>query len=771
MAFHTTPVSTVPGERRVPLALKFTAICLVIVGTLLTSTGCSYLHKRPQGDDLFTVGRAVPVSPTDSALLERRRLLFNAERLQPGQAATVALRLRRETVRLGVDPVPAEDLGLPEAQSAWVGRTDDGSELFVMRIGRGFEAQLTRGPLVYRIRTANGIDGFLEVYDARRFREAPNDGVRGPETRTEGPSGDSSCLDPPSRIDVMVLYTPDARDGSGGVTEIENEIAFAVGRTNLSYANSNAAHRLNLIYTGLANYNEPAAGVDSNALLGDLRGTSDGVLDTIHGLRDAVRADLVSLFYEVDDSSWCGWGNTVENANADTTDDRGFTVVQRSCAGGYLSFAHEVGHNLGARHDRDNAGASSLGFNFGHIEPEPTSALSPWRTVMSYPDPCGDVSATGFCQRVPWFSNPGVSRSGDATGVPLSDPEPEHNVNAFAQNDAHVSRYRCLRRAVDDPYVWMKDRWNDEGGEPDPATAGQRMWQSPYIWVRNSEDAALEHEHEHQDPELGIDNHVYVKVHNDGGASQSGDLELYFAAASTNLNNPANWIPIGSQAQTIGVGVEVFHFTWSGLPGEGHYCLLARWNEDGSALSFTSIDPAVRNDNDLIWRNVNIVDLSGDLAESTGDFLMAGHPEYSYTYLVLEAKPRNQPSPDWRRLVQVAVTIDSEALATAPAVRGLDPIGRGRFVLPVRGGCEDGERAPASIGPFRIPAGQTIAIGLDFEVDRDAVRAAQRSLANPAYFEITASQVAYVSSEVAAGADRTVVLGGVTFELMIPSTE
>ena len=209
-------------------------------------------------------------------------------------------------------------------------------------------------------------------------------------------------------------------------------------------------------------------------MLGDIAGTTDGVLDTIHSLRDAVQADLVSLIYEVDDSSWCGWGQTQETANADTTDHRAFTVVQRSCAGNNLSFAHEVGHNMGGRHDRANAGASTLGYNFGHIQPVP-AAVNPWRSVMSYNSPCSATAATGSCPRVPWFSNPNVTRLGDVTGVPTTDIDPEHNVMVFAQNDGEVSKYRCLRSGGP-ANVWMKDRWEDQGGEPDPATAGKAMW-------------------------------------------------------------------------------------------------------------------------------------------------------------------------------------------------------------------------------------------------------------------------------------------------------
>lgn len=744
---------------------KYFQALLISAIAVLALTACQSEVESPE-DALIQIGEKAPPGK-DPALLERHTINFNPKLLKAGESAVVVLPLPEKTFQVTVDPVSSEALGLPKGQTAWRGTTEEGFELFIMRINNSYEIQFTTLHKVYRIRSVDGIKGILETYDPKRFRDPPNDGIPGPETPTRGPSGDASCTDPASRIDIMVLYTPDARDGSGGVTEIENEIAFAVGRTNLAYANSNANHRLNLIYTGLASFNEPSGGVDSNSLLSKLQDTSDGVLDTIHGTRDSVKADLVSLIYETDDATWCGWGYTVENANADTTDHRAFSVVKRSCAGGYLSFAHEVGHNLGARHDRANAGTSSLGYNFGHIEPAPSSGLSPWRTVMAYSNPCGDESATGSCQRVPWFSNPDISRSGDATGVPLSDPEPEHNVNAFAQNDGHVTRYRCLRRDITGADVWMKDRWEDTGGEPDAATAGKAMWQSPYIWVRRSEDTGLEHEHEHEDPRLGIENHVYVKLHNDGTASQSGDLELYFAAASTNLNDPSNWTPIGTQSITLSPGVEVRHFPWNDLPGEGHYCLLARWNEDGSALSFSNIGTAVRNSNDLIWRNVNIIDLSGDIDDSAGDFQIAGHREFRETYLVLDAAPKGDSTVPWQQLVKVTMETDTKILTSdQPSIQNLKSEGEGRYMVPI---STKGSRSV--IGPFRLSAGQTSKVSLDFAVDREAVRKIGSQLANPEYFDITASQVAPGQLKTTSETTDTsgTILGGVTFTLMIPT--
>jgi hypothetical protein len=191
---------------------------------------------------------------------------------------------------------------------------------------------------------------------------------------------------------------------------------------------------------------------------------------------------------------------------------------------------------MGAQHDDANVSGVTLLYNRGHIQPEPSmTTVSPWRTVMSYGNPCATIAGES-CTRLPYFSNPDVDYFTDATG----GTETEDNMRVFENNDGEVSRYRCLRDGTSGPNVWMKDRWEDQGNEPDPATAGKAMWQSPYIWIRRTEDTTLDHEHEHENPLLGITNYMYVKLHNTGNMSESSNLELYYASASTNLNNPGN---------------------------------------------------------------------------------------------------------------------------------------------------------------------------------------------------------------------------------------
>ena len=84
-----------------------------------------------------------------------------------------------------------------------------------------------------------------------------------------------------------------------------------------------------------------------------------------------------------------------------------FNVVDRTCAAGNLSYAHELGHNMGLQHDPNNA-SSSPAYPYAYGYQHPAGAF---RTVMAYPCP------TGACPRLMYFANPSVSYSGMPTGT------------------------------------------------------------------------------------------------------------------------------------------------------------------------------------------------------------------------------------------------------------------------------------------------------------------------------------------------------------------
>jgi hypothetical protein len=185
--------------------------------------------------------------------------------------------------------------------------------------------------------------------------------------------------------------------------------------------------------------------------------------------------------------------------------------------------------------------------------------------------------------------------------------------------------------------LWSADTLGDTGAEPDPIAAD--MWDSDDIWVRNQADGATNQEH--QNPIYGQQNFVYIRVRNRGCSSttSSGILKLYWAKASSGLGWPAPWdgsvsTPalmgglIGSQSTgaVAGRGSEVLQFAWnppnpndySSFGGDkNHFCLLSRIETSSTApfgMSFPEtgdLNANVRNNNNIVWKNVEVVTAGG----------------------------------------------------------------------------------------------------------------------------------------------------------------
>jgi hypothetical protein len=96
-------------------------------------------------------------------------------------------------------------------------------------------------------------------------------------------------------------------------------------------------------------------------------------------------------------------------------------------------YAHEIGHNLGCAHDRDNGSTARFTYSYGLQAPS-----GAFRTVMAY--------ATGFCYpctRVAHFSNPNVTYGGEATGVSQSSPISADNAATINFTRTEMAGYRA----------------------------------------------------------------------------------------------------------------------------------------------------------------------------------------------------------------------------------------------------------------------------------------------------------------------------------------
>ena len=246
--------------------------------------------------------------------------------------------------------------------------------------------------------------------DQSGYTDSPDDTL---EPTTSGPINIplNAPEDDGSIIDVLVLYSADARVGAGGTSAMESFLEAVVALTNEAYANSNISPRIRLVHTAETVYAETGnSSTDLNALISSV----DGLMDEAHTLRTTYGADLVALILET--TSGCGRGNLYNGSSS-----AAFTVTLRTCALGNLTFAHELGHNMGARHDwyvDPTTGSAAGGGSDNHGR---VYFPGLWRTVMAYNDFCDDqdgnsTNNTPYCARVTQFSNPGVNYNSVTTG-------------------------------------------------------------------------------------------------------------------------------------------------------------------------------------------------------------------------------------------------------------------------------------------------------------------------------------------------------------------
>ena len=230
-----------------------------------------------------------------------------------------------------------------------------------------------------------------------------------------------------TQIDVMVVYTPAAvaaQPGGGTVAQMHANIDAQIALTNTIYANSNVVQRLRLVYKGLVNHTEARdMGVDLTRITDITADPADGLLDDVLVLRNAWGADIVSLWGVY--TNYCGVANLMQIEAAGFQAFAYNVVASPSCtASNDYTFAHELGHNMGLRHDNfmDNAGttvtpegsgtATPIAFAHGHVD-----TINRFRTVMAYENQCNvgcnpfDNPCTGQppCRAIPYFSNPAIS--------------------------------------------------------------------------------------------------------------------------------------------------------------------------------------------------------------------------------------------------------------------------------------------------------------------------------------------------------------------------
>ncbi len=238
-------------------------------------------------------------------------------------------------------------------------------------------------------------------------------------------------------IDIMVVYTPEAANWAAIEGGINNTISAAIASANTAAANSNLGVIFNLVYSGAVNYTEESS--DSMVHLEDLHRDNDGKMDEVHDIRKNVGADMVAIF--TDSGNVAGMAYLLDNRYGEITSPFSLTRVRSASQGS--TFAHELGHNLGAMHN------SSQNFQAGPtswINWEDNTWSAGWRwlsdddlmycSIMSYDS--GRYYKDGYSAvRIPYFSDPNQEYLGAKTGDDLK----ANNVRTILETKKAVANY------------------------------------------------------------------------------------------------------------------------------------------------------------------------------------------------------------------------------------------------------------------------------------------------------------------------------------------
>ena len=236
-------------------------------------------------------------------------------------------------------------------------------------------------------------------------------------------------------IKVLVAFTVNSKNeaaasGKNIVTEINRAITLA----NQAYKRGGMALVLKLAGTPMqvAYPEDPNIQEDLENVSNVNTPTNAAAFNAVRSQRTSRKADVVALFRR-NDPSFCGiaWfpGSGSQPMPSAATAVFGYSVMNWTCVDN-LSFHHEVGHNMGVRHDR-YVDPTTPGYNHGYVNKPKRQ-----RTVMAHNNACADVGLS--CTRINWFSSATIK----GTGAVVIGNAGNDNTRRLKETKTAVSKYK-----------------------------------------------------------------------------------------------------------------------------------------------------------------------------------------------------------------------------------------------------------------------------------------------------------------------------------------